>query len=370
MSALPHSSKVAARPSSGTADGLGARQVSRRLLETAGAALLVLALVLAVPGLGKLRAHLSHAAPGWVAVGVALELLSALSYVVIFRSVFCARMGWRLSYQIGMSEQAANSLLPASGAGGLAVGVWALRRLGMSRERIARRTAAFFLLTSLANVAGVILFAALYPIGILGEDPNPALTYSFGAAALLATVLALALPMVLGRGAISAPQEASTRRLAAGIHFLRHSLAQGIRDGLSLLRRRSIGVIAGSLGTMVFDLAVLGVCFRAFGASPTLGVLVLGYLIGQLGGNLPVPGGLGGIDGGLVGTFALYHQPLATTTAAVLAYHAVSLWIPALLGGAAFVKLRKTLEREHHPAAICAPAPPPVRPVAQPVSAR
>ncbi|MGB0091196.1 MAG: TIGR00374 family protein, partial [Solirubrobacteraceae bacterium] len=94
MSALPHSSKVAARPSSGTADGLGARQVSRRLLETAGAALLVLALVLAVPGLGKLRAHLSHAAPGWVAVGVALELLSALSYVVIFRSVFCARMGW------------------------------------------------------------------------------------------------------------------------------------------------------------------------------------------------------------------------------------------------------------------------------------
>ena len=59
---------------------------------------------------------------------------------------------------------------------------------------------------------------------------------------------------------MSAPQEASTRRLAAGIHFLRHSLAQGIRDGLSLLRRRSIGVIAGSLGTMVFDLAVSWVC--------------------------------------------------------------------------------------------------------------
>ena len=128
----------------------------RRLLETAGAVLVLVALVLAVPGLGKLRAHLSHATPGWVAGGVALELLSALSYVVIFRSVFCARMGWRLSYQIGMAEQAANSLLPASGAGGLAVGVWALHRLGMSRERIARRTAAFFLLTSMANLAGVI----------------------------------------------------------------------------------------------------------------------------------------------------------------------------------------------------------------------
>ena len=108
--------------------------------------------------------------------------------------MFCTRIGWRLSYQIGMAEQAANSLLSASGAGGLAVGVWALHRLGMSRERIARRTAAFFLLTSIANLAGVIAFALLYLLGALGHDPNPALTYSFAAAALIATALVLALP--------------------------------------------------------------------------------------------------------------------------------------------------------------------------------
>jgi hypothetical protein len=40
MSALPHSSNVAARPSSATVEGPGPRPVSRRLLETAGAALL------------------------------------------------------------------------------------------------------------------------------------------------------------------------------------------------------------------------------------------------------------------------------------------------------------------------------------------
>jgi len=255
-----------------------------------------------------------------------------------------------------MAEQAANSLLSASGAGGLAVGAWALDRLGMSRERIARRTVAFFFLTSLPNVAAVILFAALYLLGILDRDPDPALTYSFGTGALVATVVVLALPMLLCRSGASPLQGASTNGLAAGIHSLRYSLAHGIRDALSSLRRRSIGVTAGSVGTMVFDLAVLGGCFRAFGASPALGVLVLGYLIGQLGGNLPLPGGLGGIEGGLVGTFALYHQPLASTTAAVLVYHAISLWIPALLGSAAFMNLRKTLAREHHPASICAPA--------------
>jgi uncharacterized protein (TIRG00374 family) len=106
---------------------------------------------------------------------------------------------------------------------------------------------------------------------------------------------------------------------------------------------------------MVFDLAVLGACFRAFGYSPALGVLVLGYLIGQLGGNLPLPGGIGGVDLGLIGVFALYHQPLAPTTAAVLVYHAISLWVPAVLGSVAFVQLRNTLRRAEKPASICMP---------------
>ena len=117
MSALPHSWKVAARPSSATAERLSLRRVSRRLLQTAGAVLVLVALVFALLGLGEVRSHLTHAAPGWVAGAAALEVLWALSYVVIFRSVVCARMGWRLSYQIGMAEQAANSLLwPAAAA--------------------------------------------------------------------------------------------------------------------------------------------------------------------------------------------------------------------------------------------------------------
>ncbi|MGH2893639.1 MAG: lysylphosphatidylglycerol synthase transmembrane domain-containing protein, partial [Solirubrobacteraceae bacterium] len=325
------------------------RRVSRRLLETAAAVLVVIALVLALPGLGNLRRHLAHAAPGWVAGGMALELLSALCYVVIFRSVFGAGMRWRLSYQIGMAEQAANALLSASGAGGLAVGVWALDRLGMSRERIARRTAAFFLLTSMANVTGVTAIAALYLLGVLGHDPNPALTYSFGAAALIATLLVLALPTVLRHVTLPRRQATRSRRVTSVLRLLRYSVAEGVGDGMMLLRRRPLGVIAGSLGTTAFDLAVLGVCFRAFGGSPPIGVLVLGYLIGQLGGNLPLPGGLGGIDGGLVGTFALFHQPVAQATAAVLVYHAISLWVPALLGTAALLRLRNTLRREQHP---------------------
>jgi uncharacterized membrane protein YbhN (UPF0104 family) len=345
-------------------DELSPRHLRRRLLEFAAVGIVVGIVVLTGPGLGTLRNRIAHASPGWLIVGVGLEVLSALSYVVIFRAVFCQRMSWRLSYQIGMSEQAANSVLSVSGAGGLALGAWALRRGGMSAENIGRKTVAFFFLTSLANVTGVFLFAALYAVGVLHHDRNSALTYGFGAAALAATVIVLALPAVLRP--VEPPAPAHARRLAAIWWFARYSLGQGLRDAVQLLRQRSLGVIVGSVGTVTFDLAVLGVCFLAFGYSPPIGVLALGYLIGQLGGNIPVPGGIGGVDVGLIGTFALYHQPLATTTAAVLVYHAISLWVPGLLGSVAFVQLRRRLERERHPAAMCMPLAEPIQAVAVP----
>jgi uncharacterized membrane protein YbhN (UPF0104 family) len=306
-----------------------------------------------------------HASVVWLILGVGLEVLSALSYVVIFRAVFCPRMPWRVSYQFGMSEQGANSLLSVSGAGGLALGAWALKRGGMSGDEIGRKSVALFFLTSLPNVAGVIIFAVLYASGVLGGDRDPALTYGFGVAALGATLLVLSLPRLLGRSTEPAAH-ARQGRLAAVLRFARQSLGRGVSDARLLLRHRSPGVLFGALGTMAFDMAVLGACFAAFGHSPPVGVLVLGYLIGQLGGNLPTPGGIGGVDLGLVGMFTLYHQPLAVSAAAVLTYHAISFWVPGLLGTLAFIQLRRTLEREVHPAVVCTPFAEPIASVSLP----
>jgi uncharacterized membrane protein YbhN (UPF0104 family) len=350
-------------------DEFSPHRLRRRLLEIAAVVAVVALVVLIGPGLGSVRTDLSNASGGWVPVGVGLEGLSALSYVVIFRAVFCRLMSWRLSYQIAMAEQAANSVLSVSGAGGLALGVWALRRGGMSVEHVGRRTVAFFFLTSAANVAGVIVFALLYLAGILQGDPNPVLTYLFGGAAVAATAIVLALPRLLASDGVDPAQVRRSGKLGAALRFVRYSLGQGIRDAVLLLRQRSTGVLVGGVGLTAFDIAVLGVSFRALGASPPLGVLVLGYLIGQLGGNLPIPGGIGGLDGGLIGTFALYHQPLATTTAAVLVYHFIALWVPALLGSAAFVQLRNTLKRESQPAAMCAPLAEPIEVVRVPALA-
>jgi uncharacterized protein (TIRG00374 family) len=111
---------------------------------------------------------------------------------------------------------------------------------------------------------------------------------------------------------------------------------------------------------MAFDIAALGLCYRAFGYAPSFSVLVFAYLVGQLGGLLPLPGGIGGIEGGLLGTFALYHVPLAASAAAVIAYRALQLWIPGVLGSIAFVRLRAALRRERQPEALCQPLAEPI----------
>jgi uncharacterized membrane protein YbhN (UPF0104 family) len=105
------------------------------------------------PGLGELRSRFANARPVWIVIACGFEVLSVLAYVPAFRAVFCTRMSWATSYKIGVAEEGAGSLFPLGGAGSLALGVWALRRGGMPAEEIARKTIAFFLLTSAVPVA-------------------------------------------------------------------------------------------------------------------------------------------------------------------------------------------------------------------------
>jgi uncharacterized membrane protein YbhN (UPF0104 family) len=129
----------------------------RRLIEICIFAALLGGAVVALPGLGDLRERLAGADPALVALAAAFEVGSCLAFVAAFKGVFSRRLSWRFSYEVAMAEQAANVLLPTGGAGGLALGAWALRRTGMPADRIGRRTVAFFLITSSFNFGAVIL---------------------------------------------------------------------------------------------------------------------------------------------------------------------------------------------------------------------
>jgi uncharacterized protein (TIRG00374 family) len=330
---------------------LSQRHLRRRLLIAVGLLAAVVAVVTLLPGLASLRTRFSHAEPGWLVLGVGLKLLSGLSYVVIFRAVFCNRMRWRHSYEIGMSELGANALFPTGGAGGLALGAWALRRGGMPSSQIARRTVAFFLLTSVPNVLGVVIVGVGLAVGLFPGHASLALTLLPAAIAALAIVATLAIGRLAGRlhGRL-ADTRAGSKRVAA-----LSAIAEGVDEALALLREHDWQLIGGLIGYLAFDVMILWATFHAFGASPPLAIIWIAYLIGELGGLLPVPGGIGGVDAGLVGTFVLYGVAVTPVTAAVLTYRAIALWVPAVFGATAFVALRRTLRTEADQLAACAP---------------
>jgi uncharacterized protein (TIRG00374 family) len=136
----------------------------------------------------------------------------------------------------------------------------------------------------------------------------------------------------------------------------RGALVDGTREAIQLVRNRDPLMLVGAVGYWAWDNAVLWATFQAFDASPDLSVLLMGYLIGQLGGLLPLPGGVGGIDGGLIGALIVFGTPAATTAAAVLAYRVILFWLPLVVGGIAFASLRRGLNRADRPELCVVPA--------------
>jgi uncharacterized membrane protein YbhN (UPF0104 family) len=321
----------------------------RRSLLIVGAIVLgVVALIVLLPGLGSLRDRFAGARPGWIVLAAAMQLGSCAGYVLVFRGVFCQRMSWRTSTEIGLSELAANSVLSVGGAGGLALGAWILRRGGLPSAFIARRTVAFFLLTSLANVTFLALGGLGLATGLLGGSPSILLGLVPALLAIGAIALALAARALAGRLA----RWSMRRRIVA----VAEVVGEGVDEALALLRAREPTILLGASAYLLFDVAMLGACFTAFGNPvPPVGVLLVAYLVGQLGSLIPIPGGIGGVDGGLIGTLVLYGVDPADAAVAVIAYRGLLLTIPAVLGFPALAVLRRRLRDEAHDIAACAP---------------
>ena len=328
------------------------RRLVRRAAQIAAVLAIVGLVVVLAPGLGEVRDRLAGAKPEWIALAVAFEALSGISYVLMFRPIFCEHMPWRTSWEIGWSELAMGSLVPASGAGGLALGAWILHEGGMPAERIARRSVAFFLIKSSVNFVAVAVLGTALALGLFGPDLSLWLTALPAALSVLVIALVIAIPR-LGPGREPEPDAGRVRR---GVAAARKALIDGTAEALEILRSRDRLVLLGAFGYWAWDNAVLWATFHAFGFSPPITVILLGYLIGQLGGLLPLPGGLGGIDGGLLGTLVVYGTPAATTAAAILAYRVILFWLPLIVGAFAFASLRRGLNRPDRPDLCVVPA--------------
>lgn len=334
-------------------DEVDPRRLARKAIYAVALLVVLMLVVVLAPGLDSVRTAVGNAEPGWMVVAVLFEFLSCWSYVLMFRPIFCNLMPWRTASELGWSEVAMGSIVPASGAGGLALGAWALSRAGMPGSMIARRSVAFIVIKSSVNFVAVAVLGIVMALGV-GPDLSLWLT-AVPAVAAIGVIVLVASFARLGEPATPG-DDAGT--LARWFMSARRAAVGGVREAGAVLRRRQALVIVGAVGYWLFDNAVLWATFEAIGVSPPITVILMGYLIGQLGGALPLPGGIGGIDGGLIGTLIVYGTPAAATAGAVVLYRLILFWLPLVFGAFAFVSLRRALNSPERPElCITEPAP-------------
>jgi putative heme transporter len=301
-------------------------------------------------GLGSTLDRLRAGNKWWLALGVLVEALSIGGEIVLLRGVFSlpgGRIGWRTSYQITLAGGMATKIFATAGAGGVALTVWALRASGLEEEEVASGMVRYELLDYAVYVAALAIvgfglwlrvFAGRAPVGIT----------------LIPAVLSLAVILiVLSTRAADLPLERFVRRRAerssgrakrwwGRAAAVPRALRLGLETAFVMIRRRDPSLL-GALAAWGFDIAALWASFRAFGHSPRGGVLVMGYYVGTLGNTLPLPGGIGGVEGGMIGSFLAFGVNGSLAVLAVLAYRTISYWLPTVPGAMAYAQLRHTV---------------------------
>jgi uncharacterized protein (TIRG00374 family) len=303
-----------------------------------------------IAGLDDTWNRINEGRPEWIAAALVFTIGMFAGYVIMFRGIFVragTRIGWRESYQITMAGLAASRLFAAGGAGGLVLTAWALRRSGMRNRAVADKTIAFLVLTYLPYAIAVVVCGFGLHFGLFsGEDPF-SLTFvpAVVGVVLLAIAFAIAfIPTDLQRRLRPlAHGEGRLGRLMRKLAAAPAATSAGVREALEHLRSRDPALL-GAVMYWAFQIAVLWAAFHAFGDSPPIAVLVHGFFIGMLGNLLPLPGGVGGVEGGMIGAFAAFGVDSGLAVVAVLVYRAFTFWLPLVPGVIAYFRLRRTVE--------------------------
>jgi uncharacterized protein (TIRG00374 family) len=290
----------------------------------------------------------------WLAVALGFELLSIGSYVALFHGIHVppgSPLTHRDSYLITMAGLAATRLFAAGGAGGVALTAWALRRSGMERREVAERMIAFLVVLYGVYVVAMFLCGIGLRVGIFsGEAP-------FGLTVVPAIISGITI-IVFGALALvpedferhierMAPRRPRVARWLRRFALAPASMRGGIRFALRKATHPDLAMI-GSITWWAFNIAILWASFRAFGTSPPIAVLVQAFFVGMLANLLPIPGGIGGVDGGMIGALAAFGVDAGVAVLAVLSYRLFAFWLPTVPGVIAYFQLRRRVQQWRH----------------------
>ena len=300
-----------------------AGSVVRRLLVMAVLAVAMTTAILAVPTLGSVRAELDSINGWWAAAAVALEVASCASFVFVFRAFF-EPVASGVARSVAWVEEGSGALLPGGGVTSYAIGGLILGREGLTVRDIVVRSGGLFWFTSAVNALALVIGTSLFVLTPQRTEPG-----------LLVVLLPVAIAGPLAVLIASSPAFGRGRAMGGG---RARSLIDGVAEAWRTAGRRSWRLL-GALGYLYFDMTVLVCLFRGVGYAVPFGALTLGYLVGYCATLIPIPGGIGVLEGGLTGALILHGTPPVKTVVVVLVYHAIAFWIPSLGGAIGYVSL-------------------------------
>lgn len=293
----------------------------RQLLVLLGA---VIILYVVLPQIGSFHDSLALAADAQKSLLMPSLLFTALSYVAA-AGTYCLLAVYPLAYArtllIQLAGMFVNRLLPA-GIGSISVNYLYLRRSRHSGPQAASVVAA----NNSLGIIGHLLLLAVLLLLFHNHLPPFQLRHINNVRVLVPALAALA---VLGAGVYIRYRRQLSRSVRA---FLKQFLAYRHRPS------RLLAALLCSISLTLSNVLSFWFCVLAMHISlPFIAVLIVFSFGVALGTATPTPGGLGGVEAGLVAGLVVYRVDSAAALAAVLVYRLISYWLPLAVGAAAFV---------------------------------
>jgi uncharacterized membrane protein YbhN (UPF0104 family) len=320
------------------------RHLQKSALKLVGYLVAAYVVLKLVPTLKQALRSLEHVSWEWLLGAVALEVLSELGFVLAWGAIVDPQKlldrdgrGRRTDDDVAWAQLAGGLLLPGGAWGGMGVGALILHRFGVPSKLIAEREFNLSFLNTAVDALALIVFGVGLATSILAGEPRLLLTVLPAAVA----AAGIAAAVLIARRASSRAErlQAKHPKIASALN----TLANAVDDTERLLfHRGSWTSVLGVLAYLGFDVLVLWTAFLAIHAHPVPGfaIVIMAYIIGALGGSIPLPASIGTI-GGIAGMLILYGVAHNAAIAAVLLHQAIGLLVPLNGGGIAYAILRR-----------------------------
>ncbi len=258
-------------------------------------------------------------------IGIGLVLLTFVLAALSYRMLAFRQLRLSELLTVELASAFINRLVP-SGIGGLSIhGLYLHKR----KHTVAEATA----VVSVNNLTGIIVHVTLLCLVLILVGGGALFSGAF-------TTKQLVLPAILLTTALFLLYIPRARAKVVG--FL-HNLGKSLR--LYAKEPRRVLFAASALVALTFtNVLILYVMTRAVGISLELPQLFIIFSAGILvGAAVPTPGGLAGVEAGLIAGFLAYGVGSELAIATTLAFRLITYWFPLVPGGIVLLFSRKKL---------------------------